>query len=105
MGDLGCKSKPTKILGVCQDDSSWSSSDERSVSSDLEDLGFEDEEAQESCLTDLAGNRILLVGNVAKSFREAVCCQRSVKNHKKHILAFLVFCKEEEERVASKERV
>ena len=92
--------------GFDDEESSWSSDSEEDVSSvESSDFGVPEEE-EESCLTDLVGNRILPVGQVVKAFRQNVCCRKcAVKNHKSHISAFLTFCKEYDEKREREEQI
>ena len=81
------------------DDESYSDdSSSSSVHSD-EDFGVVEEE-DECCLTDLKGNRIVSIDQLAKILRTEVCCRRcAVRNHKTHMSDFLAFAKKYEEMV------
>ena len=61
--------------------SSWSSVDSDDISSvELDDFA-EPEEEEETCLTNLAGNRILPVQQIVKVFHNHVCCSRCAVRH------------------------
>ena len=91
------------LVDLDADDSSYSSESSASSVYSEENFGIVEEE-DETCLTDMVGNRILPVGKVAKVLRKDTCCRRcAVRNHKTYITKFLKFCKEEEEKVALEE--